>query len=279
MKGQAPAVSVLMNCYNGSEFLARSLNSILAQTFSDWKIVFWDNCSTDSSEEIVKKIIPEYKLSYFRADVHTPLYEARNEAITKCTGEFIAFLDVDDEWESNKLEEQIKVMRRTQSAMSFTGFQRKTLNEEKNVIPTPVKNISDLIFNYNFGLLTLVARSEFLKANPFDGKLTICGDFDWVIRNFFVAKIDLLPNVYATYHVHDRNESSNYDSYILEVSYLIEKFSKGKEKEVANSLCTWLEYFEIFSGKSSLYRLYSICLKELSIRIKLKAIYWFFKNI
>ena len=94
-------VSVIMNCFNGEKFLREAIDSVLAQKYQNWELIFWDNQSTDSSAEIVKSY-DDPRIYYFYAPQHTLLYEARNYAIQKSKGEFLAFLDVDDWWEPTR---------------------------------------------------------------------------------------------------------------------------------------------------------------------------------
>ncbi len=94
-------VSIILNCYNGAEFLKETLESIKVQTFSDYEIIFVDNCSVDSSAEIAQQF--DNRLKYFKTDKHVKLGEARNVALSKCSGEYIAFIDADDLWKQQKL--------------------------------------------------------------------------------------------------------------------------------------------------------------------------------
>lgn len=105
-----PSVSVIMNCFNGSEFLREAIESVYAQTYKDWEIVFWDNASTDSSADIAKGY--GERLRYFRGDETIPLGHARNLAIGKTRGDYIAFLDCDDVWLPEKLEKQVALIKR-----------------------------------------------------------------------------------------------------------------------------------------------------------------------
>ena len=97
-----PLVSVIMNCYNGEKYLKEAIDSVCAQTYENWEIIFWDNQSADQSAKIFQSY-NDPRLKYHYAPIHTFLYEARNNAIEKARGEFIAFLDVDDWWYSEKL--------------------------------------------------------------------------------------------------------------------------------------------------------------------------------
>ena len=93
-----PLVSIIVNCFNGELFLKDCISSIINQTYKNWEIIFWDNLSTDKSKEILKSF-PDKRIKYFCTEKFTTLYEARNLAINKSSGDYIAFLDTDDWWE------------------------------------------------------------------------------------------------------------------------------------------------------------------------------------
>ena len=99
-----------MNCYNGEKYLPQALKSVLEQTYNNWELIFWDNQSTDKSAEVFKKY-NDIRFKYFYASSHTFLYEARNEAVRRTKGEFIAILDVDDWWIPEKLEMQLSLFK------------------------------------------------------------------------------------------------------------------------------------------------------------------------
>ena len=73
-------VSVIINCYNGQKYLAEAIDSVFSQTYKDWEIIFWDNCSTDDSAKIAKSY--GEKLKYYCSNTNTTLGEARNKAIS-----------------------------------------------------------------------------------------------------------------------------------------------------------------------------------------------------
>ena len=97
-----------MNGYNSEKYLREAIDSIYNQTFKDWEIIFIDNCSTDSTKEIVLSY--DEKIKYFKTDRNIPLGEARNFGLQKCKGEYLAFLDTDDIWLQDKLERQISLL-------------------------------------------------------------------------------------------------------------------------------------------------------------------------
>lgn len=101
-----PLVSVIVNVRNGSAYLRQALDCVMRQTFADWELIAWDDCSTDDSA----RIVAEYKdprVRYFLSPQETPLGQARANAIRQATGEWLAFLDQDDLWTATKLEKQM----------------------------------------------------------------------------------------------------------------------------------------------------------------------------
>ena len=116
-----PLISIIMNCYNGEDFLHESIESILSQTYKNWELIFWDNQSKDKSSEIFKSYKDE-RLKYFLAKEHTTLYKARNLAIEKSKGDYIAFLDTDDLWEKEKLELQMHLFNNLEVGVVFSNL-------------------------------------------------------------------------------------------------------------------------------------------------------------
>ena len=101
-----PLVTVIVNLYNGEATVAEAIDSVLAQTFSDWELLIWDDCSTDGSADIVHRYT-DARIRYVRSDTWVSLGQARQAAIDLARGEWIAFLDQDDLWLPDKLERQL----------------------------------------------------------------------------------------------------------------------------------------------------------------------------
>jgi len=116
-----PEISIVMNCYNSATYLAESVKTVLGQTFTNWEIVFWDNQSTDDSAKIIKSF-KDKRIRYFYAPRHTDLGEARNLAIEKTKADWIAFLDCDDLWLPEKLEEQFSIVKEEKKRKTNLGL-------------------------------------------------------------------------------------------------------------------------------------------------------------
>ena len=122
MENASPLVSVIMNCYNGEEYLQRAIDSICAQTYKNLEIIFWDNASTDKSADIYRiNAEKDSRFKYYRSEKNVTLGEARAWAVAKCTGDYITFLDTDDEWLPDKIEIQIKAMLEDDYVLGYSA--------------------------------------------------------------------------------------------------------------------------------------------------------------
>lgn len=124
--GNKIVCSVVMPCYNAKNYIGKSIESVLAQTFSSWELIIVDDGSSDGSAEYIKKKFVDrdsrIKLECF--DRNLGAAEARNRAIELASGRFIAFLDSDDLWTSDKLKAQLDFMVTHRYAFSYTGYCR-----------------------------------------------------------------------------------------------------------------------------------------------------------
>jgi len=212
MKKQ-PLISIIMNCYNGEEFLKDALESVKAQTYKNWELIFWDNQSNDKSAEVFK-MYDDQRFKYFYAPTHSLLSEARNYAIEESTGEFLAFLDVDDWWNPDKLEKQIPLFEDQDVGLVYANYWYVV--DTKNIkFPAHNKTLptgwcmDELLINYCIGLLTIIVRSKIIKNlnQCFNTKYFAIEDFDFVLNLAKSWKIDCVQNPLAFFRHHDNNNS------------------------------------------------------------------------
>ena len=100
-----PFFTVLMNAYNGADYIAAAIDSVLAQTEGDFELLIWDDGSTDATGDICRSF-DDPRIRYVRSEERLEIGRARNHAIALATGEWIAFLDQDDLWMPEKLARQ-----------------------------------------------------------------------------------------------------------------------------------------------------------------------------
>ncbi len=207
-------VSVVINSYNGAKFINKSVHSAINQTYKNLEIIFWDNASTDNSREILDQINdPRLKINY--SNKFEKLYSAKNKAVKLCKGEYLAFLDVDDWWEENKLEIQIKEMEKKECELSCSNYW--VVNEKKNLKFPAFKNsiIKNNFFDYALkkyfvGMSTLIIKKDIYNKLDygFDQSFEIIGDYDLVLRLIKKYKIVYINDKLGFYRWHSENLSN-----------------------------------------------------------------------
>ena len=263
VQSEAPAVSVMINCYNGEKYLNDAIDSVYTQTFKDWEIIFWDNASTDSSAEIAKRY--DNKLKYFRGENTVPLYAARNYALKKSRGKYIAILDCDDLWVPTKLEEQILHLERDDAIglVHSDAFMFNEKGKEKRHFETVTPYRGDiftklLLCNFICTPTVIIRKDVFDSLDMwFDGRITMVGDYDAYLRISYRWKVDFVDKPLARYRVHSGSsthkdgrkiESGELDLLIENLSKAVNEFEKNypegimslrKMRDLQLSLLDW----------------------------------------
>ena len=202
-----PNVSVLMNCFNGAQFLKEAINSVYAQTYSDWEIIFVDNCSTDESQKIANSY--DSKIKVFETDKNIPLGAARNFGIKQCSGRYIAFLDVDDVWLPNAIEKLLILITSGDYALAYAGH--LNINTDNTIIgkmvPKKQKGIifGELLKQFDIPIVTSMVSSQHLLKSGllFDDNIhaseEYCLFMQLAVKNCFIADNEFV----AKYRIHD----------------------------------------------------------------------------
>ncbi len=231
-----PVVSIIMNCYNGEAYLREAIDSIYAQSFEDWEIIFWDNASTDNSANIANSY--DKKLKYFRAESTTSLGAARNLALSKASGEFIGFLDTDDRWLPSKLEKQISLFQSNNQlgivhsdVLCRDEMSGKSYGHFANLGHEPERgNIFQyLLMNNAIGMQSVVLRKKALLEQDtwFDERFEIYTDFDLFRRIAHDWQVDHVRDILAVYRIHEASSSTKFHSKAAdELALTLEKFRK-----------------------------------------------------
>jgi len=225
-----PKVSVIMNCLNGAKYLREAIDSVYAQTYTDWEIVFWDNASTDNSAEIAKNY--DERLRYFRGEEIVLLGKARNWAIEKARGEYIAFLDSDDIWLPDKLKKQTDLIENNlEIDFVYSNFIIFDMEYNKRTAALKGKQPEGYVFEhflyrYPVGLLTAMIRKEAFKSieGLFDADIKFSADYDLFMRILYKSKAAYIYETTAIYRIHsDMDSIKNIKHFADENTYIINK--------------------------------------------------------
>lgn len=194
-------VSIITPSYNCSQYIEETIKSVQAQTYQNWELLFQDDCSTDSTRELVEKYAAEdSRIKYERNSYNSGAAITRNNALRRAQGTWIAFLDSDDLWYPEKLEKQIGFMLSNGYHFSYTGYcEINEQNEETGKIISGPRCITKLrMFAFCWpGCLTVMYDCEYVglvqiadvkKNNDYAMWLKICRKVDCYLLDECLAK-------------------------------------------------------------------------------------------
>lgn len=153
-------VSIITPVYNAERFIEETIKSVKSQTYKNWEMILIDDCSTDSSAEIIKEFIKfDNRIIYIKLGQNGGAAVARNVGLDLAKGRYIAFLDSDDMWKEEKLEKQIYFMKKNKYGFTFTSYE---MIDEHESIPGKVVKVpkqidyNGLLRNTIIGCLTVI---------------------------------------------------------------------------------------------------------------------------
>ena len=114
-------VSIIMPSYNCGRFVRETIESVLAQTYSNWELLFVDDCSTDDTEAIVRSF-DDPRIHYYKNEQNSGAAISRNKALREAKGHWIAFLDSDDLWNLPNWNVKFNSWRRRDTIFRITNM-------------------------------------------------------------------------------------------------------------------------------------------------------------
>ena len=198
-----PRLSIIIPAYHRAHCIARALESIRLQGVEDFEIVLGDDASSDGTLDAVRRFFPDAKVA--RLTVNSGAAAARNAALRLATGEFLAFLDSDDEWLPKKIEAQIAFLGQNPDvAVCATShiFCRRDGLRRHVTVENPESWREVLLETQLFhGASTPVVRREVLDSVGLqDDSLRVLEDWDWMLRIAQRHRIYVLPERLAVIH-------------------------------------------------------------------------------
>ena len=205
-------ISVIVPVYNVEQYLERCAESIINQTYKNVEIILVDDGSTDSSgrlcDELAKK---DDRIMVVNTEKNMGVVKGRNHLIDLANGKYIAFLDADDYWHSQKLEKQINFMKEKGAAISCTEYTRVREDETKinEVVIKEEISYKDMLKNNYLGCLTVIYDAQKLGKRYFKQRDK---NEDYVLWLEIVKEVKVIYGLkenLAFYRVLDNSRSSN----------------------------------------------------------------------
>jgi len=213
IRTETPLVSIITPSFNSEKFIAETIQSVRNQTYQNWEMIIVDDCSTDQTVSIIQEIANEDKrIKLFQLEKNSGTGVARNTALNKTSGKFIAFLDSDDLWKSLKLEKQINFLIDNNLPFTFSFYD--CINEEGEPMNKRVEAPKTLFYNQLFFCNYVGNLTGIYDADYFD-KIEISSGRkrqDWTLWLTILQKMKSakpIPESLAFYRIRNNSLSAS----------------------------------------------------------------------
>lgn len=210
-----PYISVIMSVYNGETYLAEAIESVINQTFKDWELIIINDCSTDTTGEILADFASkDERIKVYANEVNLKLPASLNKAISLCSGKYIARMDADDICLADRFEKQFKFMEENSdidlSSCRFLTLKNGVFASGGAGGRCDFEALKTMLLVANPILHPgVIAKAEVIKKLGYDTTLTCTEDLElWtrmVMNNY---KIEILPECLLIYRLHDKQITS-----------------------------------------------------------------------
>lgn len=219
-----PVISVVMPNFNRAQLIARSIDSVLLQTFRDLELIVVDDGSNDASVAVVNGV-PDKRVHLVQQD-HEGVCTARNRGIASARGKYIAFLDSDDTWAPTCLERLHEAISRVpDAAIAYCGWQNVGLGgaRDKAFVPPDYETPDKLelwIRNTRWPIhAALTKKTAILAVGGFDARFQTSEDFLLWLQIAAENKIVRVPEVLAFYY-HHKGSRATHDRVRMALNHL-----------------------------------------------------------
>lgn len=193
-------ISIIMPSYNTGGFIEETIQSVIVQSYKYWELIIVDDCSTDNTDEIVKRYLNDKRIRYIKNERNSGAAVSRNKALYEARGRWIAFLDSDDLWEQHKLKKQIEFMKKNGYHFSYTKYCEinetaqlldKCISGPKKITRTGMYNYcwpGCLTVMYDASVVGLIQIADIKKNNDYAMWLKVCKKADCYLLGEVLAR-------------------------------------------------------------------------------------------
>lgn len=227
---QKPLVSVIIPTFNRAHIISRSVDSVLAQTFTDYEIIVVDDGSTDSTGEFLKNHYRD-RIQYIAQSANRGLATARNRGIEESRGTYIAILDDDDLWLPEKLALQVELLQNNPKvALAYCGTVKVNCRGEllEEVKPETRGHIFKEMLNQNClkgpASVAMFPSAVLNSSGMFDTRLSSCADWDLWVRIARCGQVDFVDRPLVKYVIHESNMHGNISGMARDTFAILDKY-------------------------------------------------------
>ena len=175
-------VSVVMPAYNAAATIQRAIDSVIGQSYGNWELIVVNDCSSDETADILKKYSDKYQqIHIITNEINSGVAYARNRGVQAAKNEWIAFLDSDDYWETEKLEQQLAMIKKhPDMKMCFTAsaFIDEKGRKSEYILHVPEKVVYEELLKQNIiSCSSVLITRDLMTKYPMISKKEIHEDF------------------------------------------------------------------------------------------------------
>lgn len=239
-----PLVSVITPTYNRPEKVTKAIDTVVNQNYNKLQHIIVDGNSNHPIEKVVSRHIAnigsDLDVNVEVQSENKGLCSARNRGMQLADGQYLAFLDDDDEWYPTKITRQVEVAERIGGGIIYSGVKQI---EDGNVFATHIPDISGdctqtLLTGYSLKTPSslMISKKVFNKTDGFDTNIEYFEDIDFFLRASRFVTVSGVNDVLVSRHHHDSQMTNDYDSILNSVQQLVSKHrglaqQYGVEKE------------------------------------------------
>lgn len=229
MKENKGFVSVIMPSYNNAEYIADAIESVIGQSYPFWELIIVDDCSSDNTERVIKTYLGDRRIRFLKNKKNSGAAVARNYALREATGKWVAFLDSDDIWDSEKLEIQIDFMLNNNYYFTYTDYKIQLNGTWLPYIYTGPKVVTERkMKDYcYFSTITVMYDREYVGLIQIE---PVRKNNDYAMWLKIIKKADCyrLPKCLSFYIKHDGSISSGSKFKLIKHHYILWKVAENK---------------------------------------------------
>lgn len=220
-------VSVIIPTYNGTKTIERAINSALNQTYKNIEIIVVNDSSTENVKQVVSNI-RDSRVHFYDVDKKINASHARNFGFSKTKGQYIAFLDDDDQWRNLKIQKQVEYLKNNPERVAVITDYNVVNGDNVKLVKSNSKDYTKDILLMNIqmaaGSNLLVKRSAFEKLNGFDESFEGHQDLEFAIRLDQISKIGHVSGALLDLFGHSGRVAKNTDRLVKIKERYFEKF-------------------------------------------------------
>ena len=186
-------IDIIIPVYNSQKFIKKAIDSVLKQSFKNWRLIIVDDASTDDTLKILEKIRGKLefkrKIIILKNNINMGQAFSRNRGLKHSSSKFITFLDSDDFWDKNKLKKQLKFMVNNNYDFTYTDYKIIKNNQIKKITVPEFFNYKKFIYNSSINTCSMILKKKIIK-NIFFKDLRFSEDYFFkcqILRKGYIA--------------------------------------------------------------------------------------------